>query len=564
PANKQDWYLKANEIDLDQNTFTGTARHATLRFMGVPLFYTPYLSFPLGDHRRSGLLLPEFGSTDSVGSYLSIPYYWNIAPNYDATFTSRLMSRRGVQLQSEFRYLGAQHVGVAEIEVLPNDAVTNGSRLAANLQHRQQFGPYWTARTDIGWVGDTDYFNDFATQLSLTSQSHLPQLVAATYRRNYWKLAMSASGYQTIDATIATADAPFTRLPQVIASWRPPTRNKKLNYEFDANATDFRHVTKESAQRFHIRPSISFPMTTAYGNIVPRISLFSTAYANRTMGTDTAVTVPVISVNGGLTYERRIGSGTRSMVQTLEPKMFLVYAPYVNQSALPLFDTRLPTFSFDSLFQENRFIGSDRIGDTQQFTLALTSRFIGDRSGRERISASIGQTFYLADRQVSAQLPPASTETAGTSNVAAEITAWLSNHWYVRSSVQWDTQTNLPKRNNHFVQYQPAKDRIINIGYRFESGVQELVDISTQWPLSKKWTMVARSQYSLKDNRNQDSYAGLVYNSCCWSLRTMLSRRIDQNSAQTTSVAIQLIFNGLAGFESTSASALPLDQSLFH
>ncbi len=561
PANKEVWYLKAAEFDFDQNAATGTARHARLRFMGLPIFYMPYMSFPLGDHRRSGFLLPEFGSSDTVGTYFTVPYYWNIAPNYDATFRPRYMSRRGVQLQSEFRYLGKQYQGTTELEVLPNDAVTGGSRLGATYRHQHRFGPHWTAGADIGWVSDTDYFNDFSTQLSRTSQTHLSQTIETKYQKDDWKLAMFVSSYQTLDTT---ATDPFTRLPQLVANWHPSPRSGRMNYEFHASATDFRHDTKESARRLHLRPSVSFPVTTEYGHLTPRLSLYSTAYANRSVGTDTSVMIPVGSIDSGLIFERSVGSGARLMIQTLEPRLFFVYAPHVLQDTLPLFDTSLPTFTFNSLFQENRFIGSDRLGDSQQFTLALTSRLIDDGTGSEKLSASIGQTFYLADRLVSAELPAASPETAGTSDLAAEITAWLGNHWYVRSSVQWDTQARVPKRNNHFLQYQPAKDLILNLGYRFENGVQELFDISTQWPLTKKWMLIARSQYSLKDNRNQDSYAGLVYNSCCWSLRTVISRRIDQNSVQINSVAFQLILKGLAGFESGVASESPLKLSVFH
>ncbi len=566
PANKEDWYLKAAEFEFDQNTATGTARHARLRFMGVPLFYMPYLSFPLGDHRRSGFLLPEFGSTDTVGTYLTVPYYWNIAPNFDATFKPRYMSRRGVQLQSEFRYLGKQYQGITELEVLPNDAVTGGSRLGATYRHQHRLGPHWTASTDIGWVSDTDYFNDFSTQLSRTSQTHLSQTIETKYRKDAWKLAISVSSFQTVDKAVAAADFPFTRLPQLVADWHPSPRSGRMNYEFHASATDFRHDTKESARRLHLRPSASFPMTTEYGHLIPRVSLYSTAYTNRNMGTDTSVMIPVGSIDSGLTFERSVGSGTRSMIQTLEPRLFFVYAPYTFQDTLPLFDTSAPTFTFNSLFRENRFIGSDRVGDTQQLTLALTSRLIDDHSGSEKLSASIGQTFYFADRRVSAELPAASAETAGTSDLAAEITAWLGQHWYARSSVQWDTQASVPKRNNLFLQFQPSKDRIVNIGYRYDTGTQqqELVDISTQWPLTKNWTLLARSQYSLQDNRNHDSYVGLLYNTCCWSLRTMISRRIDQNSAQINSVAFQLIFKGLAGFESGVVSESPLEQSVFH
>jgi len=192
--------------------------------------------------------------------------------------------------------------------------------------------------------------------------------------------------------------------------------------------------------------------------------------------------------------------------------------------------------------------------------MALTSRLIDDQTGSQRISASIGQTFYFADRQVNL---PSGSVTESRSDVATEVSAWLGQHWYARSTLQWRPQTGSLKKNNHYLQYQPAKDSIVNLGYRYEKDVQELVDISSQWPIAKKWTLLARSQYSLKDGRNLDSYAGLIYDTCCWSLRTMLSRRTDQNSAQVNSLSLQIILKGLAGFESGIISETPLQQSVF-
>lgn len=561
PADKEDWYLKAGEIEFNQNTATGTARNASLRLKGVPIFYTPYMSFPLGDYRRSGLLLPDFGSTEKVGVFLAVPYYWNIAPNYDATITPRFMSRRGMQVQGEFRYLGNKHDGVAKLEVLPDDAVTNTSRIGAAYQHQQRFGSNWTAGADIGWVSDSNYFEDFSNTISKTSQSYLPQTVEAKYEKNDWNLAMFVSNFQIVDDAIAPVEYPYTRLPQITADWRPRQRSGKLNAEFNADATYFQHEIKESARRFHMRPSVSFPVLNDSGYFIPRLSVYGTTYADRSAGTDTSFMVPVGSIDSGLTFERGVGEGEQSMVQTLEPRVFFVSAPYVSQDSLPLFDTSLPTFTFDSLFRENRFIGGDRVGDTQQVTLALTSRLIDNGSGRESIRASIGQTFYFSDRQVNL---PIGTQTNNRSVVDAEISAWLGKHWYLRSTVQWRPDTGDIEKNNQYLQYQPTRNSIINMGYRFTNGLQELVDLSTEWPISNKWTLIARSQYSIKDDQNQATAAGLIYSTCCWSLRTMLSRRVDQNSEQTNGIAIQLIFKGLAGFESGTGIESPLKQSVFH
>ena len=558
----EDWYLKAREIDIDQNTTTGTARHSTLKLLNVPIFYWPYVSFPLGDNRRSGFLLPDFGNTDKMGTYITLPYYWNIAPNYDATLKPRYMSSRGLQLQTEFRYLGNKHNGILEIESLPNDSVTGTSRTGFSYKHQQELTHNLHASADLNWVSDQEYFDDFGTQLSSSSQTHLPQNINLNYQEQELRVDATFFNYQTLDKSVAPSDYPYARLPQITADWHPNRRSQTLNYGLHANATAFRHDTEESADRVHLRPSISFPVRKQYGFINPKLTGYFTNYMNRTVGTDASIATGIGSFDAGLLFDRPVTLGKRSVTQTLEPRLFYVYSPYVDQSALPVFDSALPAFNFNSLFQENRFLGSDRIGDTHRLTLALTSRLLDDQSGAERLTASIGQTYYFADRIVSSDIPPAPVQTAGYSDIAAEISAWLGNHWYVRSSLLWDSEQNATRRNNQFLQYQPAKDRILNIGYRFEESQREFIDISTQWPFTSNWTFLARSQYSLRDDTNLDSYAGVRYDTCCWAFSTLYGRRVDQDGIQVTSFAFQLIFKGLAGFETGLTSDLPLEQGM--
>jgi LPS-assembly protein len=281
------------------------------------------------------------------------------------------------------------------------------------------------------------------------------------------------------------------------------------------------------------------------------------------VGSDGSFVAATGSIDSGLVFERPVTVKQQAMKQTLEPRLFYVYAPFVDQNSFPVFDTSIPTFSFNSLFQDNRFIGADRVGDTHQLTMAVTTRLIDDQSGAERLTASLGQTYYFADRKVSSELPPLPVQTAGSSDIAGEVTAWLGSHWYLRSSLLFDTENNGIRKNSQFLQYQPAKDRILNIGYRFVDGVQELVDISGQWPITSKWAVLARSQYSIRDRKNQDSFAGLLYETCCWSFRTLAGQRVDQDGLQVNSFSFQLIFKGLAGFETGITSDMPLEQTVF-
>lgn len=564
PVKNEDWYLKVHNLDIDQNNETGTAHSAALWFKGVPIMYMPYLSFPLGDRRRSGFLQPDFGNNDNIGTYLTLPYYWNLAENYDATFRPRFMSLRGFQLQTEFRYIGKQYQGNAEIEVLPNDGITQNVRSGITYQHKQRFGKHISVNVDYNQVSDSDYFNDFSTQLSATSQTHLPQRLDARYRRKNWQISMLASQFQTIDRTIAASDYPYVRMPHITAEWQKPERADSLNYQLQTQATIFRHDAKENASRLVVYPSLFYPLRRQYGFVVPRIGIYHTGYYARSTGNDTSLSTAVGSLDAGLFFERKLAQGSHRQTQTLEPRLFYVYSPYLNQDTLPNFDTTIPDFNFVSLFRENRFVGSDRVGDANQLTLALKSRVIDDVSGRENLTTSIGQIFYFADRRVSAEQPPEPAQTGSSSSLAGEITTWLGRSWYLRSSALWNPQSGAIEQNNHYLQFQPAKDRILNIGYRFQQNSQELIDISTQWPLANNWTLFARSQYSLKDQRNQDSYAGIQYQSCCWSLRTIASRRLDSNSRQINGIAIQLVFRGLGGIETGAAfDSGPLDQGLF-
>ena len=559
----EDWYLKAKEIDIDQDSGTGTARHASVNLLGVPIFYSPYLSFPLGDNRRSGFLLPDFGTTDKMGTYVTIPYYWNIAPNYDATLKPRFMSSRGTQLQTQFRYLGNKYNGVAEIEALPHDSITGTSRTGASYKHQHQFSQHLSGSANLNWVSDQDYFDDFATQLSTSSQTHLPQSVKLKYQNKDWSLGAEMSNFQTLDKSIAPTDYPYARLPQFTLNWLPDERDRALSYQLLGSATVFQHETNESANRLHLQPTISYPIRSQAGFFRPKLSAYYSSYLDRTVGSDGSFVAATGSIDSGLVFERPVTVKQQAMKQTLEPRLFYVYAPFVDQNSFPVFDTSIPTFSFNSLFQDNRFIGADRVGDTHQLTMAVTTRLIDDQSGAERLTASLGQTYYFADRKVSSELPPLPVQTAGSSDIAGEVTAWLGSHWYLRSSLLFDTENNGIRKNSQFLQYQPAKDRILNIGYRFVDGVQELVDISGQWPITSKWAVLARSQYSIRDRKNQDSFAGLLYETCCWSFRTLAGQRVDQDGLQVNSFSFQLIFKGLAGFETGITSDMPLEQTVF-
>jgi LPS-assembly protein len=562
PADREDWHLFVSTLKMNRKRDTGTAHNAVLLLKGVPLMYTPYLSFPLSDRRQSGFLIPDMGSTDTIGTYFALPYYLNLAPNYDATLRPRYMSLRGLQLQTEFRYLGKSLEGTAEIEALPGDRVTGTDRYAASLHHKQRLSDHLTANADINWVSDQDYFDDFSSNLSLTSRSHLPQNLTFQYQNRDWTLAALFSRYQTLDKTLLTTEYPYERLPQLSVELRPPERANQLNYTLRGSATMFRHEdpAMPTGERLTANPGISLPLRRDFGYFVPRLSLYHSSYYQQSNGANGGFTTGVASIDSGLYFDRSVGRATSHWKQTLEPRLFYVYSPYVNQDSLPVYDSNIPEFTFDSLFRENRFVGGDRVGDTNRLTAAVTTRLVDENTGIERITASMGQVFYLADRRVS--IPPGAPATTSQSDLVGELSAFIGRHWYWRGSLFWDPANAITDAHTEYLQYHPTKDRILNFGYRFRRGVQDLVDISTQWTLGSRWTVLARSQYSLLDQRNFDTTLGLEYRQCCWALRTVANRRINQNSQQVNSVAVQISFSGLGGPDSGSLRNTPLNQTI--
>jgi LPS-assembly protein len=562
PANREDWHLSVSTLKMDRKRDMGTAHNAVLLLKGVPLMYTPYLSFPLSDRRQSGFLIPDMGSTDTIGTYFTLPYYLNLAPNYDATLRPRYMSLRGLQLQTEFRYLGKNLEGTTEIEALPGDRVTGTDRYAASWHHKQRLSDHLTANADINWVSDKDYLDDFSSNLSLTSRSHLPQNLTFQYQNRDWTVAALFSRYQTLDKTLLTTEYPYERLPQLSVELRPPERANLLNYTLTGSATMFRHEdpVMPTGERLTANPGISLPLRRDFGYFVPRLSLYHSSYYQQSNGADGGFTTGVASIDSGLYFDRSVGRDNSHWKQTLEPRLFYVYSPYVNQDSLPIYDSSIPEFTFDSLFRENRFVGGDRVGDTNRLTAAVTTRLVDENTGIERITASMGQVFYLADRRVS--IPAGAPATTNQSDLVGELSAFIGRHWYWRGSLFWDPADAVTDAHTEYLQYHPTKDHILNFGYRFRRGVQDLVDISTQWTLGSRWMVLARSQYSLLDQRNFDTTLGLEYRRCCWALRTVANRRINQNSQQVNSVAVQISFSGLGGTDSGSLRNTPLSQTI--
>ena len=564
PPGQDDWILSGRHLKLDREKQVGTARNITIRFMHVPILYTPYFSFPLGDERKTGFLVPYFGQSDRRGFFLSVPYYINLAANYDDTFTPRFMSRRGVQLQNEFRYLGKSHSGNLDLEYLPNDKLYNDYRAAAKFRHNQGFSTNWSGSTDLQWVSDKDYLVDLGDSIAATSATHIPRTGQLNYNDNIWRFALRASNFQTVDNTIAAINQPYARLPQITLSASPPGKPNRLHYKLDSEWINFDRGAGVIGQRLDVNPSFNLPLRNAYGFLISKAGYRYTAY-NLTYDPQDAPTdetpergLPIYSVDGGLLFERNDTWKSQDYIQTLEPRLFYLHIPYQNQDSLPIFDAGVPDFSFYNLFRENRFVGADRLGDADQATIALSSRFLHARSGIEQVRLSLGQTFYFHDPLVAL---PDSRSVQETSDWVAEIQARLGQYWYVRAGLQWDSKEYDTEKGNALIQYRPASNKIINLAYRYNKSVQEQVDVSTQWPLSARWVVMGRWNYALAEERILQSYVGFEYTNCCWAFRITKGQRILSDGNIDNPILFELELTGLARLGPRPES--PLDQGRF-
>jgi LPS-assembly protein len=566
------WYLHAGELKLDTAEDIGTAYHAWLEFQGLPVFYFPYINFPISDRRKSGFLPPQVGYSDKRGFELATPYYFNLAPNYDDTLTPRLLTDRGLQLQNEFRHLGRGSSTRFDAEYLYHDRVYGSERYAGLLQHRNQLSPGWSANIDLRGVSDDNYLNDFSDNLNLTSQTHLPRLAEAFYQGDRWNFTARASGFQTIDPTIAPTDRPYMRLPQLVLTASDPAVSNRPQLLLDGEWVNFERSESVTGGRLGLTAGAALPLSNSYAFLTPRVSARGITYSlNATTGetSDPNVASGVLSLDSGLFFERETRWGGRGFVQTLEPRLYYLYVPYKNQDQQPNFDTSIPDLSFLNLFRDNRFIGGDRIGDANQLTVALSTRLLDDRDGIERLRASLGQILHFADRRVglpaSGSQPGPSTlglGDASRSNLVGELAARLIGNWYGQATVEVNEQDYDARRHGAYLQYQPAHNRILAIGERYTRDELKQTDFAFQWPLGSHWTALGRSIYSQFDHRNVDSYLGLEYGACCWVLRAFATQRYDAgDDRQISSIQLQLELAGLSRIGSVPQS--PLTQGLF-
>ena len=550
-----DWYIKTKELELNNFTESGVAKNAYIEIKGVPVLYTPWIGFSYSNQRKSGLLSPTYGTTSKNGLEISVPFYWNISPDMDATLTTRTLSKRGIQLQGEFRYLEEKFSGIDSLEYLPSDNQSGENRYYASLKHQHNLGSGWSAGYSLEKVSDDQYFSDLSTRIVTTSRINLPQQFNIDYANETWRFNGVAQKFQTLD----NLSYPYERLPQMTLTGSKYFGDVNANLytqlvAFDSNIND--PVVKPTGNRLTLYPSISLPMNQSYGYITPKIGIHHTSYNlnnNPNNPGSQQRTLPIASLDGGLFFDRDFKISNRAYTQTIEPRLFYAYIPNTKQTDIPIFDSSTSDLNFSTLFRENQYTGNDRINNANQLSLALTTRLIESDTGIQRLSASVGQRYYFADQKVTLNNTEIVREN-NTSDIVVGLTTYLKTNWNVNAFWQYNTTDSTSTRTTLASRFSPEPGKALNLSYTYrqntsstnESNGINQFDFSGQWPLGQGWYGIGRANYSIEDKHIIETLAGVEYNAGCWQTRTVIQRVSTATANASYALFFQIELGGLA------------------
>jgi len=544
---KEDWLLRASRIDIDRETGLARARHARLIFKDVPILYLPWIAYPVSNERTTGFLLPAIARSETRGVEFEIPYYINLAPNYDATLTPHYMSKRGLELAGEFRYLWPGHRGTLEAEYLPNDDITSEDRYLFGMDHQSLLPGGWRATIEAQTVSDTRFFEDLYGSISNTSQTHLERVLELEYYDDIWSVLGRVQDFETLDESLVGEDKPYRRAPQLAASALFPSGALGMDWSMNADLSVFERNAGVTGSRLFLSPGVALPLRYRGFWLEPAVEVEHTAYSidNPEPGQadGPSRTTPTYSVDLGTVLERgdRGGGG---WLQTLEPRVQYVHIPFREQDDLPVFDTIEPDFNMVQLFRKNRFLGYDRIGDTDQINIGLTTRLIDANNGTQYLTATVGQTRFFGSQDVT--LPDEPVVDSNSSDWLAELGLNFRNNWRLDLGYQWDDEEGRTERLQTRLQYRRDGRHVANIAYRYRRDQVDEIDVSAAWPITERWSAVGRYDYSILDSQTLETFAGIEYQNCCWGLRLVYRQYVASRDGETdTAVALQLVLKGL-------------------
>ncbi|HEX5961341.1 MAG TPA: LPS assembly protein LptD [Rhodanobacteraceae bacterium] len=555
------WEIEAKTITMDRNEGIGRAHDVTMRVKGVPFLWLPYLRFPLDDRRQTGFLYPSFGQRSRAGFFVSIPFYWNIAPNYDATFTPVWYADRGGMLESQFRWLTQSSKGELNVDYMPHDKLAGRDRGYLTLSNRTLLP--WDLRwnTSIAHATDKAWFQDFGQNLTTSRVTLLSSSSYVTGSGDWWNAGAGADWYQIVTPGISDLAAPYRRLPRLYFNADRPIGGPG-GPEWGVNSEAVRFVKPDAigGDRFDFYPYLAWPLQGPAWFLRPEIGVRYTAYnLPRPVApgdsTHPTRTTPILNVDAGLVFERQAHLFGGDYTQTLEPRLYYLRVPYRNQDDLPLFNTQPLTFDFWQLFTTNSFSGADRQMNANDLSLALTTRFL-DQDGVEKLSASIGQIRYFDPQKVTLRPGGKSVDYSG-SNYVGNLTVALSDNWRLTASQQWNPNTDRTDVSTVGLQRRLWGDGIVNFNYRYRRDLLEQASMSAEVPVGAAWKLVGGYTYSLRDRHAIDAFAGIEWDSCCTAVR-LLSRRYvyDYQGDTDNAIMLEIEFKGLGAYGERTSSFL--------
>jgi len=545
------WELSAKKIVINNQSGEGKARNLVLRLKDIPIIYLPYLSFPINDQRKTGLLVPNLGRSSKRGLEISLPYYWNLAPNIDLTTTPTLMAKRGVQLSAELRFLTAIQGGITQIDYLPNDDIYKKDR--TYISHRQTINlpSNWRMKLNGEYASDNSYFEDLTGTMSSTSRTHLLREIQLEHYSENWIMEIGMDHYQMIDDSIIDEEKPYRRLPYFNFSGMWGNKALGLNYALDSEVVFFDKPETISGSRFHVMPEVSAPLNFNGIKITPSMAMDFTKYnlhtANDNSHSMSSVSperaVPIYSLDLTGVFQKTWKNGR--YLQTLEPRILRVYIPYRNQDDFPIFDTIVPDMNGIQLFRKNRYVGQDRLGDTSQISYGITTKVVDANNGNSLFGLTLGQIRYFKDRKVA--LPSESKLTQDSSGYMAMMNMKINKNWSVKLGHMWNTHSNTSMKTTARFQYKSKQSEIFNVAYRYRRNMLKQLDASFSWPVRDHWNVVGRYNYSILDRKVLERFVGLEYESCCWGIRVISRKHLAYRNGDTdTSFSIEFVFKGLS------------------
>lgn len=584
PGNN-DWMIHASRLRVDKNTGHGVASNAWLEFKGVPFFYTPWISFPTDKRRQSGFLAPNIGLSSGMGFSTTLPYYWNIAPNYDATVYPRYNANRGIILGGDLRYLEPSGTGLVQGQYMPDDSQRHQQRGFLSFSDSRTILPQITSSVSLNYVSDNRYLAEMWNTIyrhDFLNKTYLPSSAALNYGDTFGEntvySTLQATNYQVLADNFPDISKPYRTMPQWSFGGKRPLGFADGVVSMANEMAYFDHSAAPIVKRVNINPSATFPWQEAWGSLTPKLSIQHTQYwVDNSVAvapnpvSNVGRTTPTFSLDGGLKFDRDTHLFGTAYTQTLEPRLFYLYVPFTNQDNIPVVSSAQYDYTFANLFRENRFTGIDRMGDANQVSAALTSRFIDQTSGREKLRINVGKIFDIEDPKVTLVNPRlidpntlvlySSTNSFNVVNrkdIIAESTAFITDSLKITPLALWNYQDNRADRFQTTAYYDAGNNRLFNIGYRYRRGLTDNTDISMSWPISKEWAVVGRWQYAFQTQSTLESFVGVQRETCCWRAAIIarqymtnvalatIPNTISAESPMTQGVFLQLELKGFA------------------